>query len=55
MRFRQPGGGMRPPFKKNFVPRHPFDICFAEQSFPKVAGAVVPDDSQLTAVCTGLL
>ncbi|EDW84985.1 uncharacterized protein Dwil_GK12843 [Drosophila willistoni] len=41
------GGGIRPPFKKTFVPRHPFDITLAEVFFPKVAPAT--DDSALTA------
>lgn len=40
-------GGMRPPFKKTFVPRHPFDITLAEVVFPKVSP--VTDDSALTA------
>ncbi|XP_034662678.1 interleukin enhancer-binding factor 2 homolog [Drosophila subobscura] len=40
-------GGIRPPFKKTFVPRHPFDLTLAEVFFPKVAPAV--DDSALTA------
>lgn len=41
-------GGIRPPFKKTFVPRHPFDLTLAEVVFPKVSPAV--DDSALTAV-----
>ncbi|EDV91471.1 interleukin enhancer-binding factor 2 homolog [Drosophila grimshawi] len=40
-------GGIRPPFKKTFVPRHPFDLTLAEVVFPKVSPAV--DDSALTA------
>ncbi|XP_064550890.1 interleukin enhancer-binding factor 2 homolog [Drosophila montana] len=40
-------GGIRPPFKKAFVPRHPFDITLAEVVFPRVSPAV--DDSALTA------
>lgn len=32
------GGIIRPPFKKFFIPRHPFDLIqAAESSFPKVA------------------
>ncbi|XP_037943160.1 interleukin enhancer-binding factor 2 homolog [Teleopsis dalmanni] len=41
-------GGMRPPFKKTFVPRHPFDITLAEPIFPKVS-AQDQDDCALTA------
>ncbi|ALC46564.1 CG5641 [Drosophila busckii] len=43
------GGGMstRPPFKKQFIPRHPFDITLAEMVFPKCSPVV--DDSALTA------
>ncbi|XP_030370118.1 interleukin enhancer-binding factor 2 homolog [Scaptodrosophila lebanonensis] len=40
-------GGIRPPFKKTFVPRHPFDLTLAEVVFPKVSPPV--DDSALTA------
>lgn len=41
-------GGIRgAPFKKTFVPRHPFDLTLAEAAFPKVAQT--PDDSALTA------
>jgi len=40
-------GGIRPPFKKTFVPRHPFDLTLAEVIFPKVSSSV--DDSALTA------
>lgn len=39
---------MRAPFKKTFIPRHPFDLTLAEVLFPKVAQA--PDDAALTAV-----
>lgn len=42
-------GGIRGPFKKAFVPRHPFDSTLAEMAFPKVA--TIPDDSALTNVC----
>lgn len=42
------GGLHRPPFKKTFIPRHPFDLTLvAEVLFPKVSPAV--DDSSLTA------
>lgn len=42
------GGLHRPPFKKTFIPRHPFDLTLvAEVLFPKVSPAV--DDSNLTA------
>ncbi|XP_055700324.1 interleukin enhancer-binding factor 2 homolog [Phlebotomus papatasi] len=41
------GGGVRVPFKKTFVPRHPFDLTLAELAFPKVVQP--PDDSALTA------
>lgn len=41
-------GPIRPPFKKTFVPRHPFDLTLAEVLFPKVSPAV--DDAALTAV-----
>lgn len=41
-------GGIRGPFKKAFVPRHPFDSTLAEMAFPKVA--TIPDDSALTNV-----
>lgn len=41
-------GGIRPPFKKTFVPRHPFDLTLTEVVFPKVSPVV--DDSALTAV-----
>lgn len=40
-------GGMRPPFKKTFIPRHPFDLTLAEVVFPKVSPSV--DDTALTA------
>ncbi|EDW15433.1 interleukin enhancer-binding factor 2 homolog [Drosophila mojavensis] len=40
-------GGIRPPFKKTFVPRHPFDLTLTEVVFPKVSPVV--DDSALTA------
>lgn len=40
-------GGIRAPFKKAFVPRHPFDLTLAELAFPKAAST--PDDSALTA------
>lgn len=40
-------GGMRPPFKKTFVPRHPFDLTLAEVVFPKVSP--IADDAALTA------
>lgn len=43
-------GGIRPPFKKTFVPRHPFDLTLAEVFFPKVPSAGAVDDSALTAV-----
>lgn len=36
------------PFKKTFVPRHPFDLTLAEIAFPKVSPVI--DDSLLTAV-----
>lgn len=39
--------GIRPPFKKTFVPRHPFDLTLAEVLFPKVSPEV--DDAALTA------
>lgn len=39
---------VRPPFKKNFIPRHPFDMILTEHSFPKVAP--LPDDTDLTNV-----
>lgn len=44
------GGSMRggAPFKKTFVPRHPFDLTLAEIAFPKVSPVI--DDSALTAV-----
>ncbi|XP_002097391.3 interleukin enhancer-binding factor 2 homolog [Drosophila teissieri] len=42
-------GGIRPPFKKTFVPRHPFDLTLAEVFFPKVPSAGAVDDSALTA------
>lgn len=42
-------GPIRPPFKKTFVPRHPFDLTLAEVVFPKVSPSV--DDTALTAVC----
>ncbi|KAH8357226.1 hypothetical protein KR084_010633 [Drosophila pseudotakahashii] len=43
-------GGIRPPFKKTFVPRHPFDLTLAgEVFFPKVPLAGAVDDSALTA------
>lgn len=50
------GGGLRGPFKKPFVPRHPFDMTLAEVVFPKVnaAGAAsttlgtTADDAALT-------
>ncbi|KAH8318732.1 hypothetical protein KR074_004071 [Drosophila pseudoananassae] len=42
-------GGIRPPFKKTFVPRHPFDLTLAEVFFPKVPQAGTVDDSALTA------
>lgn len=42
------GGLHRPPFKKTFIPRHPFDLTLvAEVLFPKVSPAI--DDSNLTA------
>ncbi|XP_067616797.1 interleukin enhancer-binding factor 2 homolog [Eurosta solidaginis] len=42
------GGLHRPPFKKTFIPRHPFDLTLvAEVLFPKVAPTV--DDAALTA------
>lgn len=41
-------GGIRGPFKKPFVPRHPFDLTLAEVVFPKVA--IIPDDAALTNV-----
>ncbi|XP_017474730.1 PREDICTED: interleukin enhancer-binding factor 2 homolog [Rhagoletis zephyria] len=42
------GGLHRPPFKKTFIPRHPFDLTLvAEVLFPKVSPQV--DDSALTA------
>ncbi|XP_053961451.1 interleukin enhancer-binding factor 2 homolog [Anastrepha ludens] len=42
------GGLHRPPFKKTFIPRHPFDLTLvAEVLFPKVSAQV--DDSALTA------
>lgn len=41
-------GPIRPPFKKTFVPRHPFDLTLAEVVFPKVSPVV--DDAALTAV-----
>ncbi|CAD6991227.1 interleukin enhancer-binding factor 2 homolog [Ceratitis capitata] len=42
------GGLHRPPFKKTFIPRHPFDLTLvAEVLFPKVSLQV--DDSALTA------
>lgn len=48
--MRQGGQNIRPaPFKKTFVPRHPFDLTLAELAFPRVGA--VPDDSALTAVC----
>lgn len=40
--------GVRGPFKKPFVPRHPFDLTLAEVVFPKVA--IIPDDAALTNV-----
>lgn len=40
-------GPIRPPFKKTFVPRHPFDLTLAEVVFPKVSPTV--DDAALTA------
>jgi len=40
--------GVRNPFKKSFVPRHPFDLTLSEVSFPKVNA--FPDDSLLTSV-----
>ncbi|KAI9580838.1 interleukin enhancer-binding factor 2 homolog [Glossina fuscipes] len=40
-------GPIRSPFKKTFVPRHPFDLTLAEVLFPKVSPAV--DDAALTA------
>lgn len=45
MRGGQRGGA---PFKKTFVPRHPFDLTLAEIAFPKVSPVI--DDSLLTAV-----
>lgn len=46
------GGSMRnsirTPFKKTFIPRHPFDLTLVDVVFPKVT--VVPDDSALTNV-----
>lgn len=42
------GGLHRPPFKKTFIPRHPFDLTLvAEVLFPKVSPSV--DDTNLTA------
>ncbi|XP_011210163.1 interleukin enhancer-binding factor 2 homolog [Bactrocera dorsalis] len=42
------GGLHRPPFKKTFIPRHPFDLTLvAEVLFPKVSPVI--DDSNLTA------
>lgn len=49
--IRQSGQNIRPaPFKKTFVPRHPFDLTLAELAFPRVGA--VPDDSALTTVST---
>ena len=45
---RGPVRSVRPPFKKSFVPRHPFDLTLFEMLFPKVAS--VPDDAALTSV-----
>lgn len=42
-------GGIRGPFKKPFVPRHPFDLTLAEVVFPKVS-QYAPDDTPLTTV-----
>lgn len=42
------GIGRGAPFKKTFVPRHPFDLTLAEIAFPKVSPVI--DDSALTAV-----
>lgn len=44
------GGGMiRPPFKKFFIPRHPFDLIqAAESSFPKVVNQSTTDETNLT-------
>lgn len=47
MRSGRPLRGVRPPFKKSFVPRHPFDLTLFEMLFPKVAPA--QDDTALTA------
>lgn len=41
-------GGGGAPFKKTFVPRHPFDLTLAEIAFPKVSPVI--DDSALTSV-----
>lgn len=54
--MRNGGGGMmrgpmrniRPPFKKTFVPRHPFDLTLTD-NFNYVKPSNQPDDSALTA------
>lgn len=44
-------GGIRGPFKKPFVPRHPFDMTLAEVVFPKVYGAGGATTTAITAAC----
>lgn len=40
---------VRSGFKKVFVPRHTFDMAWAEMAFPKDV-SVTPDDTELTNV-----
>jgi len=44
---RQIRGSIRSPYKKTFIPRHPFDLTLADVVFPKVCQT--PDDSPLTS------